>query len=166
MDGKELYRWLQGRECQFSMRDMGCSMWVYKSVIDGYWRTRYLVNTLTLTAHEIVGCDLLLKSFTYDDIDMESVCRCEHVANAYRLAAYYPFDIYPYRNGVAYVCWTLYPDGMYFRDEDGYGMEPCVEESVGAYIDTNCEVLVKFQNVQDRYTRERLYEEALMKVKK
>lgn len=51
-------------------------------------------------------------------------------------------------------------------DEDGFGMESCVEESIGAYIDTNCKVLVKFQDMEDGHRRERLYEEALMKVKK
>ena len=90
----------------------------------------------------------------------------EHAGNACRLAAHYPFDIYPFKNGVACVSWTLYPDGMYFMDEDGFGMEPCVEESTWAYVDTNCKVLVKFQDMEDRHIRERLYEEALMKVKK
>ena len=167
MDGRELYRWLQSRASQYSIRDLGCGMLVYKYVIDGYWRTCYLVNTRTQTAYEIVGWNLLLKSFTQEDIDMESVRKFEHAGNACRLAAHYPFDIYPFKNGVAYVSWTLYPDGMYFMDEDGFGMEPCVEESIGAYIDTNCKVLVKFQDMEDRYIRERLYEEeALMKVKK
>jgi len=51
-------------------------------------------------------------------------------------------------------------------DEDGFGMEPCVEESIGAYIDTNCKVLVKFQDVEGKHARERFYEIALIKVKK
>lgn len=55
---------------------------------------------------------------------------------------------------------------MYFMDEDGFGMEPCIAESIGAFIDTNCRVLVKFQDMEDKHIRERLYEEALMKVKK
>ena len=164
MDGKELYRWLQSRESQYSIRDLGCGMLVYRCVIDGYWRTCYLVNTRTQTAYEIVGQDLFLKSFTRDDIDMDSVCKFKHAGNACRLAARYPFDVYHFKNGVAYVSWTLYPDGMYFMDEDGFGMESCEEETVGAYIDTNCNVLVKFQNMKDRPTRERLYEEALMRV--
>ncbi len=28
-----------------------------------------------------------------------------------------------FKNGVVLVEWTLYPDGRYFMDEDGYGME-------------------------------------------
>ena len=70
-------------------------MLVCKYVIDGYWRTCYLVNTRMQTAYEIVGWDLLLKSFTQEDIDMESVRKFEHAGNACRLAAHYPFDIYP-----------------------------------------------------------------------
>ena len=70
MDGKELYRWLQSRESQYSIRDLECGMLVYKYVIDGYWRTCYLVNTRTKMAYEIVGPDLRLKSFTVDDIEV------------------------------------------------------------------------------------------------
>lgn len=87
MDGRELYRWLLSKESQYSIRDLGCGMLVYKYVIDGYWRTCYFVNTRTQTAYEIVGWNLLLKSFTQDDIDMESVRKFEHAGNACRLAA-------------------------------------------------------------------------------
>lgn len=55
---------------------------------------------------------------------------------------------------------------MYFMDEYGFGMEPCVEESIGAYIDTNCKVLVKFQDVEEEHAREKFYEITLIKVKK
>lgn len=74
--------------------------------------------------------------------------------------------IYPFKNRVAYINWALYPDGMYFMDEYGFGMEPCVEESIGAYIDTNCKVLVKFQDVEEEHAREKFYEITLIKVKK
>ena len=165
MDGKELYRWLQSRESQYSIRDLECGMSVYKYVIDGYWRTCYLVNTRTKMAYEIVGPDLRLKSFTVDDIEVGLVQKIEHASNAFRLAAHYPFEIYPFKRGIAYVSWTLYPDGMYFMDEDGFGMEPYEEETIGAYIDTNCKVLVKFQDIEDWHTRDRLYKEALLKAK-
>ena len=83
MDGKELYRWLQSRESQYAIRDLDCGMLVYKYVIDGYWRTCYLVNTRMQTAYEIVGWNLLLKSFTKNDIDIWSECvaRCLTMAN-------------------------------------------------------------------------------------
>lgn len=163
MNGKELYELLRLEENRYSVCDLGCGMLKYEEVVDGYWRTRYLLNTLTQTAYEIVGRDLCLKSFTPDDVDMESVSKFEYAGNASRMAAHYPFFVYPFKNGVAYVCWTLHPDGMYFMDDDGYGMEPCDEESIGAYIDTDCRVLVKFQDMDDEKMRKGFYEEALTK---
>ena len=169
MNGKELYHLLRQQENRYSTSDLGCGMIRYKEVIDGYWRTRYLLNTNTQMAYEIVGYDLFLKSFKPDDVDMSSVRKFEYVGNACRMAAHYPFDICVFRNGVAYVSWTLHPDGMYFMDEDGSGMESYEEESIGAYIDTNsnpnsnsnsnsnCMVLIKFQDMKDIHTRERLY---------
>lgn len=51
-----------------------------------------MVNIRTQTAYEIVvGWNLLLKSFSKDDIDMESVRKFEHAGNACRLAVHYPF---------------------------------------------------------------------------
>ncbi len=161
MDGKELYNWLRSKENLFDCGDMGCGMWGHEQVIDGYWRTRYLLNTETGVAYEIVGGDLKLKAFGIDDIDLESIEKFEYCNNANRLAAHYPFSIYRFKEGVAYVNWVLHPDGMYFMDEDGYGMEPCEEESIGAYIDTNCKILVKFQDMEDDKLREELYEVAL-----
>ena len=166
MNGKELYHLLRQQENRYSTSDLGCGMIRYKEVIDGYWRTRYLLNTNTQMAYEIVGYDLFLKSFKPDDVDMSSVHKFEYAENAYSMAAHYPFDICVFKNGVAYVSWTLHPDGMYFMDEDGFGMESCEEESIGAYIDTHCRILIKFQDMKDMHTRERLYEEALRKAEK
>ena len=98
--------------------------------------------------------------------DLESIGKFRHAGNAMRMAAHYPVSIYPFRDGVAYVSWTLYPDGMYFMDEDGFGMECCDEETVGAYNDTDCNILVKFQDMEESTKRKRLYEEALLMERK
>ena len=55
----------------------------------------------------------------------------------------------------------LYPDGRYFADEDGFGMEDNDEVNISAYIDTQCRVVVKFQDMKDDGTRKKLREEAL-----
>jgi hypothetical protein len=47
--------------------------------------------------------------------------------------------------GLARVDWMLYPDGRYFGDEDGFGMEDNDEVNIYGYIDTNCRVVKKFR---------------------
>ena len=39
----------------------------------------------------------------------------------------------------------IYPDGRYFGDEDGFGMEDNDEVNIYGYIDTNCRVVRKFR---------------------
>ena len=166
MDEKTLYNLLIEQEKHYSVTELGCGMKEYKEVIDGYWRTRYLLNTNTKSAYEIVGRDLLLKPFTPDDLDMESIGKFRHAGNAMRMAAHYPVSIYPFRDGVAYVSWTLYPDGMYFMAEDGFVMDCCDEETGGAYIDTDCNIVVIIQDMEESTKRKRLYEEALLMERK
>ena len=161
---EKLYSLLKEQEKNYSVKNLGCGMLLYEEVVDGYWRCRYLLNENKRTAFEIVGRDLFLKAFTVADVETDLIAHFEYSRNALRLAAHYPFSIYPFKKGVAYVSWTLHPDGMYFRDDDGYGMEPCDEEAIGAYIDTDCRVLVKFRDIGDGDTRMRLYEEALKKM--
>ncbi len=160
---KELYQQLREQKTNYAVRDLGDGMLVYEEVVNGYWRTRFLLNTKTQSACEIVGRDLTLKTFTPDDVDMENVGKFEYARNARNMTAHYMFTIYPFEDGVAYVSWTLHPDGMYFMDADGYGMEACEEETIGAYIDTDCRVLIPFQDMDDKHKRYRLHKEALNK---
>ena len=70
----------------------------------------------------------------------------ENNSNAYRYSAYYQrFAVETFKNGVAIVTWTLYPDGRYFMDEDGYGMEDNDESVLYGFIDTHARVVVPFQ---------------------
>ena len=59
----------------------------------------------------------------------------------------------------------LYPDGRYFADEYGFGREDNDEVNIYAYIDTECRVLVKFQDMENSEKRKALYQEALKKAK-
>lgn len=43
----------------------------------------------------------------------------------------------------------LYPDGMYFADEDGFGMESNNEETVYAIIDTNLNIVEPFRPIKN-----------------
>ena len=82
--------------------------------------------------------------------------------------ALFPTFILRYQDGVAGgVHWQLNPDGRYYRDDDGYGMTDDEETTVYGFIDTEMNVLVKFQYIGD--DRERLKEmrhEAERKAKK
>ena len=107
-----------------------------------------------------------LVGFTLDDIDWDNVNQLEHNYDAKRLVADYGgLSIGDYQDGIAYVSWMLYPDGRYFADEDGFGMEDNDEVNISAYIDTQCRVVVKFQDMEDDGKRRRLREEAVVKIK-
>ena len=56
--------------------------------------------------------------------------------------------------------------GRYFADEDGFGMEDNDEVNITAYIDTQCRVVVKFQDMEDEGKRRRLREEAIKALSK
>lgn len=165
MDGKELYKALISNKDRYEVYELGCGMVKYSKVINGYWKLRYLLNTNTETAYEIVTANLRLGTFTTDDIDFDSVKYLEYASNASNLSAFYPVMISSFKNGIAEISWTLHPDGMYFMDEDGFGMEPCSEETISAYIDTGCNVLVKFQEFRNREQKEELYNQALANLK-
>lgn len=103
--------------------------------------------------------------FTLDDIDWDCVNQLEHNYDAKRLVADYGgLSISDYQDGIAYVSWMLYPDGRYFADEDGFGMEDNDEVNISAYIDTQCRVVVKFQDMEDSEKRKQLREEALKRL--
>lgn len=84
------------------------------------------------------------------DIDFEKVNKLENPQNAHTLKAEYRFSIWKFTNGVALVWWTLYPDGRFFEDENGYGGECCNETTISAYIDTLGNVVIPFQNMNSK----------------
>ena len=78
----------------------------------------------------IMNQNKVLVNFKPGDIDFERVDKLENPQNIHRLLACYGFDIEMFINGVALVYWTLYPDGRYFEDSDGFGGEFCNEATV------------------------------------
>ena len=53
------------------------------------------------------------------------------------------------KKGLIALSWTLYPDGMYFADEDGFGMEPNNELTVYCIMDDDLNVIRPFTIVED-----------------
>lgn len=87
------------------------------------------------------------------DIDYDAISKeCENgidnaQAKAIRYAGLNRWD--EFKNGLCVITWTLYPDGQYFADEDGFGMEDNDEENVYAIIDTNLKIVEPFRPIKD-----------------
>lgn len=150
MDAKELYIKLQksvyDQRPYHRMKDWGEGMEIVEEVIDDYWRERYLINHKARKAYEVMTRGLNLTFIKKEDVDWKSVETLENNSNAYSFSAYYQrFAIEKFKNGVALVEWTLYPDGRYFMDEDGFGMEDNDASILYGFIDTHANVVVPFQ---------------------
>ena len=140
--------------------DLGCGMHRFSNKAWGN-KQLFIVNTALTQAFTIADAKGKLVGFTKDDIDWDSVSQLENTGDAYRMVTSYYFGIEDYHDGLARVNWMLYPDGRYFADEDGFGMEDNDETNVYAYIDTECRVVVKFQDKKDLEKNKALYLEAI-----
>lgn len=128
------------------LKNRGCEMEIVEEVIDDYWRQRFLVNHKEKTAYELMDSSLTLQFIEEKDVDWKGVESLENNQNAYSYSAYYQrFAVEQFKDGVALVEWTLYPDGRYFMDEDGFGMEDNEESVLYGFIDTHANVVVPFQ---------------------
>ncbi len=54
-----------------------------------------------------------------------------------------------FKNGLCAFRWTIYPDGMWFADSDGYGMQDNKEERAYCIMNRNFEILMPFRPVED-----------------
>lgn len=150
MTPKELFQELQKPQYDSDpydrMDDWGNNTEIIEESIDGYWRERFLVNHADKTAYELMDSNLTLKFIGEQDVDWEGVETLENNQNAYSYSAYYQrFAVEPFKQGVALVTWTLYPDGEYFMDDDGFGMENNDASILYGFIDTHANVVVPFQ---------------------
>lgn len=153
-------------EADYFHRDMGCGMLRFSNRSYGN-KQIFIVNPAIKKVYPISEPDGKLVAFTHDDIDWDNVNQLEHNGDAKRLVANYGgLSIGDYQDGLAYVSWMLYPDGRYFADEDGFGMEDNDEVNIAAYIDTQCRVVVKFQDMEDSEKRKQLREEAVCAMSK
>lgn len=136
----------QYKEYPYEQRDLGEGMGVVNQVIAGYWKPRYLLDHDAKTAYEFMSASEILTNVTDEDIDWDSIKDLpqdvvERVK--YRLF-HFPGCIYKYENGIADVRWEINPDGMYYRDEDGFGMTNDVEINLEGVIDRKGNVVKKF----------------------
>lgn len=112
----------------------------------------HIANTLTGKIRKLSTTDgeLLVDD---DDIDYDAIVRlCENGignarAKAIRYAGINRWD--GFKDGLCAISWMLYPDGRYFADSDGFGMEDNDEEEVYAIIDTNLNIVEPFRPIKD-----------------
>lgn len=135
----------------YNTEDLGEGMSVVNEVIWQYWKPRFLLDHKTQRAYEFMNKDEKLVTVTLDDIDWDSLNDIHEegaVDTAKRLDFHYPSFILKYQNGVAQVRWQLNPDGMYYMDEDGYGMTDDIEVNIYGFIDRKGNVLSKFRYIR------------------
>ena len=79
------------------------------------------------------------------DIDVEAIMKgCPDYGGS-RWVSYWFGRYRDFKNGVCAICWTVYPDGRYFADEDGFGAENNREEKAYCIINRNLEIVAPFQ---------------------
>lgn len=112
----------------------------------------YIANTKTGKIRKLSTAEgkLLVDD---DDIDYNAIAEmCENGignarAKAIRYARINRWD--DFKNGLCAISWMIYPDGRYFADSDGFGMEDNEEEIVYAILDTNLEFVEPFRPISD-----------------
>lgn len=110
----------------------------------------YMVNTATQKVYHLVDRDGYIRTFTNDDID-PTVFEAGHTSRTTALIVEYAkLSVSQFKDGKATIEWMLYPDGRYFADEDGFGMEDNDEVNVAAVIDEDCKVIEKFKLVYEK----------------
>ena len=146
---EKLYRELclsQYQGLSLVQNDLGEDMALVTQVIGRYWKPRYLMDKEARCAYEFMSIDEVLQIVTDEDIDWDSmkVLPQDAFDRAKAHSFHFPGHVYQYKNGVAEVEWQLNPDGMYYRDEDGFGMTDDEEINLYGAIDRKGKVVKKF----------------------
>lgn len=82
---------------------------------------------------------------TIDDIDEAALAHIRSEWPTWNLEAEFRLWVFKDKNGLYRVEWTVQPDGMYYADEDGYGMTNDDEIIIHGYIDDRAQVVGKFK---------------------
>ena len=146
---EKLYKRLcapQNKDRPYEQRDLGEGMTLVNQTIGEYWKPRYLMDKEARCAYEFMSIDEVLQIVTDEDIDWDSLKGLPQDAfeRAKAHSFHFPGHVYQYKNGVAEVEWQLNPDGMYYRDEDGFGMTDDEEINLYGAIDRKGKVVKKF----------------------
>lgn len=131
--------------------ELGEGMSVIEQVIWGWWKQRYLIDNKNCRAYVTMDGNMDFVNFITDDVDWDSIKQLPEKAKirAQEMSAQFPTFIQGFRKGIAEVSWELNPDGRYYMDDDGFGMTSDEEITVYGYIDSEMNVLVKFQYIDE-----------------
>ena len=118
------------------------------------WRNYelYVANTITGKIRKLstVNGELLVDD---SDIDYDAIAKeCENgIGDAKaKVICYAGLNRWDgFKDGLCAISWMLYPDGRYFADEDGFGMEDNDEEEVYAIIDIDLNIIEPFRPIKD-----------------
>ena len=136
----------QYKEYPYEQRDLGEGMVLVSQVIAGYWKPRYLLDHHAKAAYEFMSASENLLNVADEDIDWESIKGLtQDVIDRVKCRSFhFPGYIYDYENSIAKVRWEVNPDGMYYRDEDGFGMTDDEEINLEGAIDRKGNVVKKY----------------------
>ena len=111
----------------------------------------FFANYFTGKARQLLDENSHLVGFGDQDFDWEKLKKVEHSHDLnHRYVDYGGLGRYDdFRDGVCCLCWMLYPDGRYFADEDGFGMEDNDEENIYCIIDKNLRIVIPWQPMTD-----------------
>lgn len=118
------------------------------ATLSGEGQSFTIINKETGKARQLVSESGALL-VTANEINLDAIKRgCPNFDG--RKNVKYWFGRYnDFKNGVCAICWTVYPDGRYFADEDGFGMEDNDEEKVYCIINKDLEIIIPFQPMDD-----------------
>ena len=148
---KELYKTLSAdfkTEEKFYFADRG------EGMMQGWEKGSgriFLVNKKTKEAWELITANENFSFWDASAVEIASAINLPYKSqrSAVELHAPCHFGVNEFEDGVAYVSWTLQTDGRYYADEDGFGMEDDDEINFYAFIDTQANILIPFQPMND-----------------
>lgn len=156
-EARELYNILSSdttyKSRPWETEDIGEGMSIVNQVIAQYWKPRFLLDNISKCAYEFMDIDRTLCTVTTKDIDWDSLNGLDEksIRRAKELDFHFPSFVRKYENGVAQVSWQLNPDGMYYRDEDGFGMTDDEEVTIYGFVDRKGKVVVKFRYIRKNW---------------
>lgn len=126
--------------------ELGCNV-VMCSNNSGVW----LKNTKSGALRRMTHGDYVY-GFDDSDFNWDIIANLEHNRNAYsRLMRYGRICRWDnFIDGYCAFSWTLYPDGRYFADSDGYGADDDDEVVIYTILDTDLNVVVPWQPMDVR----------------
>lgn len=137
---------------EYKKEKLGEGMEVVDQVIWGWWKPRFLLNHNLKTAYEWMWPNEQLAIVDMEHIDWDSMKKLpEDAVSTLRAYSFqFPSFIRGFLNGVALVQWQLIPDGLYYMDEDGYGMTNDIELNIYGFIDREANIVSKFHYYSDK----------------